>query len=453
MVTQQPSTQVARYLEAFEAFQKNGAYSDPSWVSGLRNAAIAVFKDLGFPTTRRGNEEWKYTDIGPLARRPFHHLTTPSAHARLDAEALEPYTLGEYGWHRLVFVDGSYVEQLSYLSSMPAGVTVTNLAEAMTTQADLTREHLAHHATYEANAFIALNTAFVHDGAFIHIPDRTVVEEPILLLFLYTSHAQDTVSHPRVLILAGEDSQASFIESYAGLFDGHYLTNAVTEVVAGAESSLNYYKLQQQSEQVFHITNTRVALSRNSSFSSVNIDLGGGLVRNNLDMLMGEEGGSCRLNGLYMVTGTQHVDNQVIVDHAKPYTTSRELYKGILDGKSRSVFHGSIIVREGAKKVDAHQEDKNLLLSDQAEADTKPAFWIYCDDVKCGHGASSGQIDEAALHYLRSRGIGEQAARSLLIRGFVTGIIDSIDCEPLRTHVDALVQSKLQDWLGNGNSN
>ena len=447
-MVQKPVTQEANYIAAFESFEKNGSAKNPSWVSALRKGALSRFNDLGFPTARRSNEEWKYTDIRRIATHPFQ-LVVESGPPRLNPQELERFTFGESHWNRLVFVNGKCSVHLSSLSSLPADVSVINLAEAMTTQAEMVRQHLAIHASYEANAFVALNTAFVHDGAFVHIPDDTLVEEPIHLLFITTSpQEQDTVSHPRVLILTGKDSQATIIESYAGISDSRSFTNAVTEVVVGAGSEVKYFKVQQQNEQAFHITNTQVVQARDSSFSSVNIDLGGQLVRNNLNALMGAEGSSCRLNGLYMVTGTQHVDNQVIIDHAKPYTTSRELYKGILNGRSRTVFHGSIIVRKDAVKVDARQEDKNLLLSNQAEADTKPAFWIYCDDVKCAHGASCGQIDEDALFYLRCRGIDERVARLFLIRGFVTEVIDSIDNEPLRTQVDRLVQAKLREWLG-----
>ena len=243
-------------------------------------------------------------------------------------------------------------------------------------------------------------------------------------------------------------ARLAVIEAYKGVSDGQYFTNAVTEVLVGAGARMEYYKVQRQSEQAFHITTTNVALDRNSSFASVNIDMGGRLTRNNLNLLTLDQDCSCTLDGFYMVNGSQHVDNQVIIDHAKPYTTSRELYKGILDGRSRSVFHGSIIVREGAVKVNAHQVDKNLILSDQAEADTKPAFWIYCDDVKCGHGAACGQIDPTAMFYLRSRGIDEQAARSLLTKAFLSEVIQSIGNQVFRSQIDALVQNTLREWLG-----
>jgi Fe-S cluster assembly protein SufD len=442
---QRPATQEQAYLTALESFEKNGYANDPSWAHELRKVAMSKFQSLGFPTSRRGNEEWKYTDIGPIAKTTFRSLDS-NALPQVDAADVDRISLGEPGWSQLVFVNGGYSEELSSVSSLPAGVMVVNLVEAMRSTPDLVQAHLSLHAGYEANAFTALNTAFVHEGAFVHIPEGIQVDEPIRLLFLSMSQ-EETVTQSRVLIVAGKNSKAAIIESYAGISDGRYFSNAVTEIVVGDGSTVEYYKIQQQSEKAFHITTTEVALGKDSHFSSINIDLGGKLTRNDLNVLTEGEGSSSMLNGLYLVNGTQHVDNQVIIDHAKPYTTSRELYKGILDGKSRSVFHGSIIVREGAVKVNANQVDKNLLLSDQAEADTKPAFWVYCDDVKCGHGAACGQMDEAALFYMRSRGIDEEKARGLLTRAFVSEIIESISNESLRGQVDVLVQTKLQEWL------
>ena len=446
-MAQRPPTQESTYLETFKTLQRNGHAQDPAWVRMLRDQAMLRFSDLGFPVNRRGNEEWKYTNVGPLARVSFRPA---AARAKLQRTELERHSLGDSVTHRLVFVDGNYVEEFSSVAALPAGVRVVNFKEAMASSPTLLREHLAQHASGEADAFVALNTAFIHHGAFVHIPDGIRVAEPVLLLFLSTARDEDTVSHPRVLVVTGKESEATLIESYASLADARHFVNAVAEVVVGQNSTLRYYTIQQQSEQAFHVTNTQAVLGRDASLSSVNVDLGGGLVRHNLNVLMGAEGARCTLNGLYMTTRSQHVDNQVIIDHAKGHTTAKELYKGILDGKSRTVFHGSIIVREGARKVDADQSDKNLLLSDQAEADTKPAFWIYCDDVKCTHGASCGQIDEEALFYMRSRGIGEREARGFLVQGFVSEIINSIEYALYRTHVDGLVQSTLQEWLGGG---
>ena len=444
-MTQRLATQEEAYLAASESFESNGASRDPSWVRDLRKAALSRFRELGFPTSRRGNEEWKYTDIGPVARVP---VQAPSSVPSVTATDVEQASFGEPDWPQLVFVNGRYNSGLSTLASLPDGVTAGNLSEAMQSTPDLVQQHLARYADYQANAFAALNTAFVHEGAFVHVPSGVQVDDPIRLLFLFSAENQETVAHPRVLVIAGEDSKATVIESYKSVSDGQYFTNAVTEALVGPGAKIDYYKVQRQSHQAYHVTTTDVALDRNGSFASVNIDMGGRLTRNNLNLLTLDSDCSCTLDGFYMVNGSQHVDNQVIIDHAKPYTTSRELYKGILDGRSRSVFHGSIIVREGAVKVNANQVDKNLILSDQAEADTKPAFWIYCDDVKCGHGAACGQMDPNALFYLRSRGIDEKTARGLLTRAFLVEVIESIGNDVFRSQIDALVQDTLREWLG-----
>lgn len=446
-MTQRRGTQEKTYLADFQAAQKNGLSQDPGWAKELRSGAMDRFQALGFPVARKGNEEWKYSDVGPVARTPFQ-FTNGSVPHDIDPSEIEQAGLGGPGWSQLVFVNGSYASHLSSVGFLPSGVTVGNLADAMKLVPDLVKERLARYADYEDQPFTALNTAFLHHGAFVLIPDGVTVASPIRLLFLAVDQGQETVSHPRVLIVSGKDSRATIIETYGSFTPGRYFTNAVTEIAVGQGARMEYYKVQRQSEEAYHLTSTHVGVGRDSNFSCINIDLGGKFVRNNLSVLTEGEGSSCLLNGLYMVNGTRHVDNQVIVDHAKPYTTSRELYKGILDDKSRTVFHGSIIVREGAVKVDANQVDKNLLLSDEAEADTKPAFWVYCDDVRCGHGAACGQLDEKALFYLRSRGIGEKAARGLLTRAFMSEVIESIENEPLRAQIDALVQEKLHSWLG-----
>ena len=449
---EQQLTPVDHYLAAYESLELNGASNDPSWIRELRRAAMSRFGEIGLPTARRGNEEWKYTDVRPIARREFKPATASPTRAALTDKQWEQFTVGETGWNLLVFINGGYAEEFSSLPSPAEGIRVTSIAKAIASGDALVEEHLGRHADFKDSGFTALNTAFIQDGALVHIPDNVVLEEPIHLLFLFTSQEDEAVTHPRVLINAGANSSAMVIESYVGLSQGAILTNAVTEVLVGPGASLRHYAMQRQSEDAYHVSTTEAVLLRDSSFSSVNIDLGGNLVRHNLNVRMADEGASCTLNGLYMVTGKQHVDNQVIIEHKMPHTTSRELYKGILDGKSRSVFHGSIIVREGATKTDAYQTDKNLLLSDEAEADTKPAFWVYTDDVKCGHGAACGHLDEDAVFYLKSRGLDDLSARNFLIHGFVSEVIQSIAFEPLRNHVDEIVHAKLRAWLGDGES-
>lgn len=440
-------TQESAYKEALDALQDSAYSNDPKWIHNLREEALEKFLEMGFPISRRNNEEWKYTNIGPIASHPFQ-VATSLPDSALAQKSLNQFDFGSSDWTRLVFLDGYYSEQLSSLSGISTGINIVNLSEEFQKHPDAIDHQLAQQAEYNTNAFTALNTAFIHDGSLIEIPDNTTLEHPVHLLYLSTTEKQDSVSHPRSLIKIGENSAVAIVETYEYLYASKYFTNSVTEVTLGTGATVEYYKMQRQSEQAFHITNTYVSVGRDSSFSSVNIDLGGNLVRNNLNVLMNGTGGYCSLNGLYLTENSQHVDNQVIIDHAEPHTTSNELYKGILNDKSRTVFHGSIIVRKDAQKVDARQEDRNLLLSDQAEADTKPAFWIYADDVRCAHGAACGHIDETSLFYLRCRGIDEQTARNLLIRGFVTEVIDSIRNDSVRSRVDELVQQKLADWLG-----
>ena len=440
-------TDQSPYIDAFEWAQKNLNVDDPSWTHTLRRKALDKFNALGFLISRRNNEEWKYTDIRRIASHQFEiHSQKNTTKNRL---AIESIVKDSAHLNNLVFVNGSFSDQLSSVASIPTTVHIGSLSNAIKEDFPVVREHYAAHAKFKSNAFIALNTALVNDGAFIYIPNNTEVTEPIHLSFITTSDDKDIFSNTRVLIVTGTDSKATIVETYQGTLDREYFTNSVTEVALGPGSAVKYYKIQRQCKSAFHVTNTEISHQRNSSFSSVNIDLGGSLVRNNLNAYMGGEGSSCKLNGLYMTTGSQHVDNQIIIDHAKPHTVSKELYKGILNEKSRTVFHGSIIVRKGAVKVDARQEDKNLLLSNQAEADTKPAFWIYCDDVKCAHGAACGQIDDEALFYMQSRGLDESLARRLLITGFVSEIIDGIEDAPLRSHIEYLVSSTLKQWLQN----
>ncbi len=431
------------YRAAQDTLENNGLAQDPAWTRELRKSALSTFLSLGFPTARRGNEAWKYTNVAPIASVPFQP-PAPLQAEEPGPQELARFTFDETSWNRLVFLDGTLSERLSSTSLLTSGVTVQGLASALQSHGPLVQEHLARLADCEDQPFTALNTAFLHDGALVHVPKGVQVIQPIHLVFLSTGRGPDVATHPRVLVVAETGSQATVIESCAGLQDDRYFCNAVSEVVVEDNASVDHYRLQRHGAAAYHVGRTQVRLHRDARFSSVALDLGGALVRNDLTVVTDGEGASCKLSGAYLTSGTQHVDNQVIIDHAKGHTSSRELYKGVLSGSSRTVFHGSIIVREGSQKVDARQEDRNLLLSAEAEADVKPAFWIYADDVKCGHGAASGRLDDNALFYLRSRGLDEDSARRLLMRGFVKEVIDNIQCESLKLHVENLVDARLE---------
>ncbi len=448
----QQATHEARYLAAFEAAERDGAAHDPAWLRELRRGAMAEFTRAGFPTARRGNEAWKYTDVRPLASTAFAAPDPAEPPGEID---LSPYELPCPRVHQLVFVDGRYAPQLS--TDPPSegarsshvffergdGPIVGRLAEAAHYGLPLVREHLGKHAGAAAGAFASLNTAFVRDGAFVSVPDGVSVPEPIYLLFISTERAMPTVTYPRVLIVGGRDSTATVLVSFESLGDGAYFTDAVTEVVAGPGARLRCVTLQRESDAAYHVSTTNVTQARDSSVSTVTVDLGGALVRHDLSVLLAEPGASASLNGLYLGRGERHVDNHTFVDHAVPGASSDEVYKGILDDDSRGVFVGHVLVRPDAQHTVAHQVNKNLLLSHGAEADTQPKLEIFADDVTCTHGAAVGQLDPAALFYLESRGIGEEAACALLVHGFVREVVDSIADDAVRQYTDDAVMAAL----------
>lgn len=427
--------QVDSYLSNFQSV--NGKV--PSWLRTIRREAIARFAELGFPTTRL--EDWKYTNVTPIAQMPFRLGHT------LASLAVSRLALPQLGLNRgsqLVFVNGRYVPDLSSVQAMPHGTKVGSLAAVLAQEPDLVQPYLAHSADYVTQCFTALNTAFIQDGALVHLPKGTVISEPIHLVFLSHASEEATVSHPRSLIIADESSQATIIETYAGAGDGTYFTNAVTEIVVGPNAQLAHYHVQRESERAFHVSSVEARQGPHSRLWSYAVSLGGRLARTDINTVFTAEGGECSLDGLYMLQGSQHVDHHTTIDHQKPRCSSRELYKGVLDGKSTGVFNGKVYVRPNAQKSDAGQVNKNLLLSEDAVINTKPQLEIFADDVKCSHGATIGQLDDNALFYLRSRGIGAAAARDLLISAFAQELINRMDCEPVRTQLEHIVWSRLR---------
>ena len=439
----QVSEELDRYLSDFERFEKNGASRAASWVHELRKAAIARFAELGFPTTR--HEEWKYTAVAPIAKVPFTRVGDDRP--MFLSWALKRLGFGLSEGARLVFVNGHYAREYSSLRALPGGVRAGNLAAALADDWERVEPHLARYARYQDHAFVALNTAFIEDGAFLYLPAGTVVGDPIHLVFISTARGTASASHPRNLIVAGHNSQATIVETYVGTDKAVYFTNAVTEVVVGENAAIDHYKLQRESEEAFHVATLEVHQGRSSNFGSHSIALGGALVRNDVNVVLDGEGSECTLNGLYMVTGQQHVDNHTRIDHARPHCLSRQLYKGVLDGKARGVFNGKIVVHPPAQKTDARQTNKNLLLSGDALIDTKPQLEINNNDVKCTHGSTIGRLDEDSIFYLRSRGIGEEMARSLLTYAFASEIINRIKVEPLRATLENLLVTRFQQGL------
>ncbi len=427
------------YRSMFERFEQDRAGADPAWLAEIRKSAFARFSGLGFPTT--SDEEWRYTNVGPIAATQFEPADTD---CKLPTpEEVSPFQFDLAGGCLLVFVNGRFSPDLSSLTPLPDGVEVLSLAEAIRSGNSLLQAHLARHVDFQDQAFAALNTAFMEDGAFIHIPRGVVVKEPIHLLHLSQPNDRATLTHPRHLIVADENSEVTVVESYAGLADEVYFTNAVTEIVVGENAKVDHYKVERESARALHVATRQVHQFRSSNVSSHTVSFGGGLIRNNINAVLDGEGCDCTLNGLYVLAGEQHVDNHLRVDHAKPHCNSWEFFKGVLDEKSKAVFTGRIVVHKDAQKTDAKQSNMNLLLSEDALVSTKPQLEILADDVKCTHGATIGQINPEAIFYLRTRGIGEEAARSLLIYAFAGESIGQIRLGALRDQLQNLLSSRL----------
>ena len=330
--------------------------------------------------------------------------------------------------------------ELSLLNKPVDGVTIASLAHELDRNSNSVEQHLGRYLDQRRDSFSALNTAFMEDGAYVHIRRGVIVEEPICLLFVSTLDAASPImSHPRNLILMDEDSQATFVEEYVSLGSGTAFCNAATELVAADNTVLSHYRIEREQAGTFNISTLRMQQARSANLASHSVLLGGALVRNNVHPVLAGEGGECLINGLFLGGDHQHIDNYMLVEHASPHCGSRQFYNGILDGHAHGVFHGRIIVHKDAQKTDAKQTNRNLLLSDDAQIDTKPQLEIHADDVKCTHGATIGQIDEEALFYLRSRGISEVSARNLLLRAFAGECIARMKDGPVRNHVESLV--------------
>ena len=434
----QSVTRFGNYLDDFQALQQDGAAAGPAWLRDLRDRAWSRFAALGFPTARRGNEKWKYTNVAPLAKSSFAYSRYPAPDGALEPGWLSNAAPWEKNWINLVFVDGSYSRELSTDPGAARGCRAANLAEVMGHDGRAVEQHLASHASMDEDAFTALNTAFIRDGAFVQISDGCAAELPIHLLFVTTGRAQPGVTFPRTLVVLERHASATIVESYLSPTLGQYFTDAVTEIVLAEGAEVDHYRLLLESPGSFHVGTSRVHQSGESSLFSAAFETGATLMRNDFKVLLDGPGSRCTLNGLYLTSDNQHVDNLISIDHAKPYTTSRLSYKGILDGKSRAVFGGEVLVRKDAQKTDAHQTDRNLLLSKDAEVDSKPSLLIYADDVKCGHGATAGHIDETALFYLRSRGLDLETAGRMLVHAFAGEIIETVKLQPLRDFLNRL---------------
>lgn len=427
------------YASAFADVERRVG-GEAAWLLALRRSAFARFQELGFPSPH--DERWKYTNPAPISRVPWRQA---SGGMEVRRSTSMPVDLSSPV--RLVFVNGRYSKTLSSEpSARPKGIELAPLSDVLRRKPDWLQPHLARAASWEQSAFTAWNTAFFEDGAFVRIAREANVTAPIHLVFLSEGATEPAVSHPRVLVVAEPGSKASVVERYVG--DGQYLTDSVTEIHVGDGAALEHSKVQRESVAASHVHTIAARLGRASRFESMNVALGGGLARTDIRAEFTAEGGECVLNGLFVGAGTQHLDNHTWIDHAVPHCSSRELYKGILDGKSRGVFHGTILVRKDAQKTDAIQTNRNLLLSREALVHSTPALEIFADDVRCKHGSTIGQLDAAQLFYLRSRGIGEAEAKALLTFAFAEDVARRIQVPEIRAGVEAALGLKLPGGSG-----
>jgi Fe-S cluster assembly protein SufD len=408
--------------------------SQPRWVLQARESAIAQFERLGFPTTSL--EQWRFTSVAPIAERSFVLATDGVAsvdHNLVSSLSGSPVVA--------VAVNGRFAPQLSSLKALPKGVQVLGLDETLRTDPAFVEPYLGKLTLTQTNAFTSLNTAFLRDGIMIVVAPHVVLETPIEVVFASVAEGSASVSHPRLLIVAGEGSQTTIVERYVG--SGSTLTNAVGEVWLGSGAVIDHYKLQEEPADAFHVAGMFVHSARNGNFSSHSLTFGGSLVRNEVVAVLDGEGIDCTLNGLYVGREKQLIDNHTTIDHAMPHCSSHEIYKGVLADQSRGVFNGKIIVRPDAQKTDAKQTNKALLLSDDANINTKPELEIFANDVKCTHGAAIGQLDDDAMFYLRSRGLSVADSRAMLIHAFAGDILNRVKVAPIRQHLEAILTARL----------
>ncbi len=434
-----PTEQLNGYTEACQRRIETLRGQEPAWLRPLRQAAAARFAELGFPTQR--HEAWRYTDVRPIADTTF----TPAEQAPADAslDDLRPNLWDADAACRLVLLNGRFVPGLSAVSDLPDGVRVSSLLETLRTDADAIAPHLARHATDPENAFTALNTALHHDGACIQVPRGVVLDRPIHVVCATMPGAEPVMTHPRMLVVAAAESQVTVVESHIGLGDGPYFANTVTEIVTGDNAHVDHYKVVREGAAAYHIGTIQTQQQRDSQVRSHALAFGGKTVRNDINARLAAPGANCTLNGLYVLRDREHVDNHLRVEHIAPHCDSRENFKGILDDRAHAGFTGRIVVHEDAQKTDGKQSNMTLLLSENARVDTRPQLEIFADDVKCTHGATVGQIDREALFYLRSRGLSEPAARSLLVYAFASEVLDAVRVAELCRHLHGLLSERL----------
>jgi Fe-S cluster assembly protein SufD len=422
-----------------ERYNQLPSVNDLNGLGVIRQKAFDSLNKMGIPTTR--HEEWKYTRIGSFFNKEYQYT---ESQAPLSAAELASLRLPGYEQaNELIYINGRYSSELSVVRSK--GLTVQSLQEAAKNEyKDIVSKHLGNSSNYLKDGIIALSTAFVQDGVFVHIKKGQIIEHPIYIYNITDARQANILAQPRTLVYVGENAQVKFVETFNTLGTQESFTNRVIEIVVEKDAITEYYKIQTDASHASQVATTHIQQIGKSYTHTVTVSLNAGLVRNNLNIVLDAERCEAHLYGIYLQQGQSHIDNHTVVDHAKPHCESNELYKGMLDDQSTGVFNGKIFVRQDAQKTNAYQSNKNVLLSEGASVNTKPQLEIFADDVKCSHGCTIGSLDDESLFYLRSRGIPENIARSLLLHGFVLDILEQIKLAPIREYVDKLISERLE---------
>lgn len=423
------------YVSNFKLFEEKLNGQSKSFLHDIRKDALNQLAELDFPTSKK--EEWKYTNISPILKQNF----TPAVNTvlpRFSQSEVKEFFFKDFDCHLLVFVNGFFSEEISDVGELPKGVVLGSLKKIYKEDPKLIDGYINKLSKVD-NAFNALNTAYLSDGLVVIVPDGKIVGKPIQALYLNSSDKELVLSMPRNLIIAGKNSQVSVIANYRGFGEKTYFSNIITEVFADEEAVVDLCKVQNENPESYHIEKVQAHQKKKSVFNHYNVTFGGAIARNDINSLLDGENIETHYYGLYMANEKQHMDNHTFIDHAKPNCMSNEVYKGILDDNSRGVFNGKIIVRKDAQKTNAYQQNKTILLSKTATIDTKPQLEIFADDVKCSHGATVGHLDETSEFYIRSRGVPQELAKSMLIRAFANDVIETIKIDPLKEQINHMI--------------
>jgi len=428
---------IDRYKSGFKKFEAGLNGQSASAIHTIRKDAFNKFENSGFPTTKL--EEWKYTNVDEIAKTDYN---LDSSESQLQQSDINQFFIDNLDCYKLVFVNGKFEKKLSDDFDSESDFHISNLQESLAENSQI--KNLTKLADYKTDSFVALNTAFIHNGIVINVKKDKFIKKPFFLLYVSTGQSTSNLNQSRILFNADVNSKALVVESFQSLDSSSDLSNIVSEFFLAEDAKVDHIKIQNQSETSFHVSNMFANQEKNSCFNTVDINLGGKITRSNSFTKLAGEGSECVLNGVYVGKESQHIDNRTVIEHEKPHCLSTEIYKGIVGDNARGVFNGKIHVHPEAQKTNAVQNNSGLLLSDNASIDTKPQLEIYADDVRCTHGATIGQLDEDALFYLRSRAIDIQQAKKMLVNAFAGEVVDQIENKPLRERIQKYINDKLK---------